>query len=46
MCNPAIQAGAVIQVIIHCYDPENRIDESIPKNMIAERVTQFEEQAA
>ncbi|WP_426575243.1 tail length tape measure protein (plasmid) [Xenorhabdus stockiae] len=44
--NPAIQAGAVIQVIIHRYDPENRIDESVPKNMIVERVTQFEERAA
>ncbi|OKP01559.1 hypothetical protein [Xenorhabdus eapokensis] len=44
--NPAIQAGAVIQVIIHRYDSENRIDESVPKNMIVERVTQFEERVA
>ncbi|MCC8368379.1 hypothetical protein J8V57_19470 [Xenorhabdus sp. PB61.4] len=29
--NQAIQAGAVIQVIIHRYDPENRIDESVQK---------------
>ncbi|CDL83605.1 hypothetical protein [Xenorhabdus szentirmaii] len=29
--NPAIQAGTVIQVIIHRYDPDNRIDESLPK---------------
>ncbi|PHM51587.1 tail length tape measure protein [Xenorhabdus hominickii] len=44
--NPAIQAGSVIQIIIHRYDPENRIDESVPKNMIVERVTQFEERVA
>ncbi|MDC9615487.1 tail length tape measure protein [Xenorhabdus khoisanae] len=44
--NSAIQAGSVIQVVIHRYDPDNRIDESIPKNMIVERVTQFEERVA
>ncbi|MDC9590736.1 tail length tape measure protein [Xenorhabdus sp. XENO-10] len=44
--NPAIQAGTVIQVIIHRYDPDNRIDESVPKKMIVERVTQFEERIA
>lgn len=44
--NPAIQAGSIIQVVIHRYDPDNRIDESVPKNMIVERVTQFEERVA
>ncbi|MBD2782204.1 tail length tape measure protein [Xenorhabdus szentirmaii] len=44
--NSAIQAGSVIQVVIHRYDPDNRIDESIPKKMIVERVTQFEERIA
>lgn len=44
--NAAIKAGSVIQLVIHRYDSENRIDESVPKNMIVERVTQFEERFA
>lgn len=44
--NAAIKAGMVIQLMIHRYDNENRIDESLPKTMIVERVTQFEERFA
>ncbi|EKN4689583.1 tail length tape measure protein [Yersinia ruckeri] len=44
--NAAIKAGSVIQLLIHRYDTDNRIDESVPKTMIVERVTQFEERFA
>ena len=44
--NAAIKAGMVIELLVHRYDNENRIDESVPKRMIVERVTQFEERFA
>ncbi|HFU2857311.1 TPA: tail length tape measure protein [Enterobacter cloacae] len=42
--NPGLQAGQVVNVILHRYDKVNRMDESVPKKMIVERVTHFENQ--
>ncbi|MEG5932448.1 tail length tape measure protein [Enterobacter hormaechei] len=44
--NPGLQAGQVITVILHRYDTVNRINESVPKNMVIERVTHFESRFA
>lgn len=41
--NPDITAGMVIGVLIHRYDNQNRVDESLPKNFIVERVAHFED---
>lgn len=40
--NPGIMAGQVINVMLHRYDAENRVNESVPKTMVVERVTHFE----
>ncbi|MGL5103040.1 MAG: tail length tape measure protein [Plesiomonas sp.] len=44
--NAEVSAGDVIEVIIHRYDTENRIDESVPKKMIVARVVQFEDRTS
>lgn len=41
--NPALQAGMVLSVVMHRYDSVNRLNESVPKNMVIERVTHFED---
>lgn len=44
--NPGIRAGQVISVVLHRYDTVNRINESVPKNMVVERVTHYESRFA
>lgn len=41
--NPALQAGQVISVVMHRYDSVNRLNESVPKNMVIAHVTHYED---
>ncbi len=43
--NAVLTAGMPLKIILHRYSKENRVDESIPKDMVIERVTHFEDRS-
>lgn len=41
--NAALMPGVMLKVLVHTYDSESALDESVPTNMIIERVTHYED---
>lgn len=41
--NPAIRPGMLIEILIHRYDEENQLNESLPQKMIVKNVAHFED---